>query len=351
LNTIEKMIQSKAYELGYEKCGIIPIQAMEGYAEKFEERIRKVPVSEQFYRQKQGRLIHVLEEYPWAKSVVVVVTHYGKYRIPQPVKDHIGKAYLFDTRIDVNTEEHQNSLVMDQYLQGLGLRTATNLKFGVVGVRWAAMQAGLGIIRRNNFLYTESGSWVRMVAWLTDRDMELRETTNLPQCPKNCNRCIKACPTHSLSEPYTMLPTTCVSFLTTMGGRDLPNESLSRDFENCIYGCDICQDVCPMNRVKWQEVEDFPGLSDLAPTLTPESIMGMDEDFYKEKVQPKFFYLSPDELWKWKVNVLCFMRNNYQEKYKFYIIAACENENIKIREMAQSICDEWSLGKGNAFSV
>jgi epoxyqueuosine reductase len=66
----------------------------------------------------------------------------------------------------------------------------------------------------------------------------------------------------------------------------------------------------------------------------------MKEDFYRAQIQPKFFYLSENELWKWKVNVLCFMRNNYQEKYKPYITAACKNKNEKIREMAQLICSE-----------
>lgn len=160
-NTIEKMIQNKAYELGFEKCGIIPIQAMEGYKEKFEERmqkVKKVPVSEQYYRQRLGRLVNLLEEYPWAKSAVVAVIRYGKYRIPQTVKDYIGKAYLFDTRIDVKTEEYQNGLVMGQYLEDLGLRVATNPKTGIVGMRWAAMRAGLGIyftrIRRDFGCFT-----------------------------------------------------------------------------------------------------------------------------------------------------------------------------------------------------
>lgn len=343
MNSTEKMIQNKAYELGYEKCGIIPVQAMEGYGEKVEERIQKAPASEQFYRKKHGWLADLKEEYPWAKSIIVVVSRYGKYRIPESVKNHIGKHYLTDTRIDVNTKEYQSKLDMDQYLQELGIRIDSDSKFGLVGLRWAAMQAGLGIVRRNNFFYTESGSWVYLGAWLTDREMNLRETTNLPPCPKNCNRCIAACPTHSLSEPYTMLPNSCVSFLTTFGGRDLVQDPLSRNFKSFIYGCDICQDVCPMNRGKWQEYEEFPGLSELAPSLTLENILNMDESFYKEKIQPKFFYLTPEDSWKWKVNVLCFMRNNYQEKYKPAILTACKNENSKVRKMAQSVCDEMGL--------
>ncbi len=85
---------------------------------------------------------------------------------------------------------------------------------------------------------------------------------------------------------------------------------------------------------------NFRVFYELAPQLAPESIMEMDDDFYKQKVQPKFFYLTSEELWKWKVNALCFMRNNYKESYKPYIIAACVNENEKISEMAQLIRSE-----------
>lgn len=264
---------------------------------------------------------------------------YGNYKIPESVRGHIAKAYLFDTRVDTNVKEYQHRLKMEKYLNELGLKAAAK-PFGLVALRWAALQAGIGIIRRNNFLYTQSGSWVQLEAWLTDAEMELRETPDIPPCPEGCSRCREACPTHSLSDAYTMSPTSCISFLTTFGGRDLPSEPLREKFGECIYGCDICQNVCPMNRGKSQEKDDFPGLSDIAPVLTPEKILDMQDDFYKEKIQPKFFYLSPDELWKWKVNVLCFMKNNHQERYQPYIIAACNNEDIRIREMAQSIYSE-----------
>ncbi|QAA32882.1 epoxyqueuosine reductase [Clostridium manihotivorum] len=336
METIEQLIQKKAYELGYEKCGIIPLSMIDGYKEKLDERIKKVPESEQFYKGQQ-RLANPLADYPWAKSVVVMAVPYGKYKVPEQVKGHIAKAYLFDIRLDENAEEYKHNREIEKYMSELGLKVATNQKFGVVGMRWAALQAGLGIVRRNNFFYTKSGSWVHLEAWLTDREMELKETNDLPQCPKSCGKCIAACPTKSLSDSYTMSPTACVSFLTTFGGRDLPNQPLSKTFGSCIYGCDICQDVCPMNKGKWQENEDFPGLEELALSLTPEEIMDMDEEFYRNKIQPKFFYVSPDDLWKWKVNVLNFMRNNYKDSYRPYIIQACQNENGKIVEMATSI--------------
>lgn len=342
MERIAEMIQEKAYELGYEKCGIIPISLMKGYDEKLEERINKIPESKYFY-EGQKRLVNLSVTYPWAKSVVVLTSVYGKYKVPEEVRGKIAKSYLFDIRVDINTKEYQNNRDLEKYMKELGLKVETNEKFGVVGMRWAAVQAGLGIIRRNNFLYTESGSWVHLEAWITDGEMELKETNNVPKCPKGCNRCMSECPTKSLSSPYTMLPNTCISFLTTFGGRNLHQEPLSKTFGTCIYGCDICQDVCPMNIGKWKDEEDFPGLSELVSTLIPENILSMKEEYYREKVQPKFFYLSSEELWKWKVDVLNYMRNNYKKDYEHHIKAACKSEHEKIREMAISICNQLTL--------
>lgn len=337
--SIEKLIQDKAYELGYEKCGIIRIQDLEGYDEHLLERMNKVPASKMFYKN-QSRLMQLSKRYPWAKSVIVAVSHCGRYKVPEHLKDHIGKHYLFDRRTNTESQEFKRSVVMEQFLEDVGLKTDSNRKFGIVGLRWAAMKAGLGIIRKNNFFYTESGSWVELEAWITDRDMELVESTSLPICPEGCSNCIKACPTSSLSSPYTMNPVSCVSFLTTFGGRNLANNPLCKSFETWIYGCDTCQDVCPMNKGKWEEKEDFPGLVKISPYLTPEGILEMNENFYKQNIQPKFFYLTQDELWKWQVNALSYMYNNYQESYKPYVVSACDNENEKVSEMAQFIYSE-----------
>lgn len=348
--SIEQLIEQKALNLGFEKCGIISTDRMKGYNEKFKERLDKVKESEPFY-EGQKRLLKFQSDYPWAKSIIVITIPYSKYNVPEELEGHIGKSYLYDIRIDENSEENKNRNEFERFMESLGLKIAANHKFGIVGMRWAALEAGLGVIRRNNFFYSESGSWVHLEAWITDREMELCHVTDIKPCPSGCNRCVNACPTKSLTEGYTMNPLKCISFLTTFGGRNLHTEPLAEKFGECIYGCDICQDVCPMNHKKWKGGKSFNGLAELASSLTVEGIMNMKEDFYRNRIQPKFFYLTAEELWKWQVNVLNFMNNQYKEDYRELIIKACNSEYEKVREMAEYICRKRRLIIDNSVDI
>lgn len=95
-----------------------------------------------------------------------------------------------------------------------------------------------------------------------------------------------------------------------------------------------------MNHGKWIGDKEFPGLGELAHHLSPEAVLQLDDTYYREKIQPRFFYLKPDELWKWKVNALNFIRNNGAGAYRPNILAACSDENEKVRDMAKRIAEE-----------
>jgi epoxyqueuosine reductase len=334
-------IKSAALNLGYEKCGIIEISDIDGYKERLDERVERVPESKGFY-QGQYRFTQLRNTYPWAKSIVICVRRYGKYHIPEHLKGMIAKYYLVDARKDKNSKDFQDSVKFEEYMQELGLRAETERGFGLVPLRFAAMKAGLGIVRKNNFFYTENGSSVYLDAWLIDKELEAVETPNIRPCSDKCNLCMKACPSASLSEPYTMNPIACVSCVTTFMGRDMTNEKYREQIGNWVYGCDACQDACPMNKNRWQETEEFPNLQELSEQISLEKIIKMDYKFLEEVMQPKFWYIDKSSVWKWKVNAINVMLNDYKEQYREYIMYACNDSNSKVREMA-----EWATKKLN----
>ncbi|WP_315065817.1 4Fe-4S double cluster binding domain-containing protein [uncultured Clostridium sp.] len=339
MNSLALQIKNAALKMGYEKCGIIKMSDIDGYEEKLNERIDKVPQSKGFY-QSQYNFIKAQDIHPWAKSIVICVRKYGKYNIPEHLKGMIAKYYLVDSRKDENSKDFQDSLRFEKYMQDMGIRAETERKFGFTALRFAAMKAGLGRVRRNNFFYTENGSWVYLEAWLIDKELEAIETPNVRPCSEKCNLCIKSCPSASLSEPYTMNPIACVSCITTFMGRDMPNEKYRGEIGDWVYGCDVCQDVCPMNKNRWEETEEFPYLEELSKHISLEKIIKMDYEFLENVMQPKFWYIPKENVWKWKVDAINAMVNNYKEQYKESIYEACKDSHEKVREMA-----EWAINK------
>ena len=339
MGQMEEHIRDKALEMGYEACGIIKISAMSGFEQKLNERIERIPEANPMY-QNYHRFAHPEATYPWAKSIIVCVRSHGKYKVPNNLEGLIGKHYLFDYRTDVLSKDYLNSLRFEAYLRDNGLEVATERRFGVTALRWAGWRAGLGLIRKNNFFYTKSGSWVSLEAWLIDREFECIQETPVKPCPEGCTLCMQNCPTSSLSQPYTMNPSSCVSFLTTFGGSDSTKDKFGTQIGHWIYGCDVCQDVCPFNKSVRGGVEEFPGLTELSQHVSLEKLVSADYSFLENTLQPKFWYIRPSDVWKWKVNAINAMVNYYENKYRECLLNARNDSQPKVREMAQ-----WAIGR------
>ena len=111
--------------------------------------------------------------------------------------------------------------------------------------REAAARSGVGVYGKTTLLITQRfGSWVVLGTLVTDR--ELQTTPPLALDCGSCTLCIEACPTGALDKPGTLDATKCLSYW-TQSAHD-PPEAYREALESQVYGCDICQDVCPWNR-------------------------------------------------------------------------------------------------------
>ncbi|MFP4619887.1 MAG: tRNA epoxyqueuosine(34) reductase QueG [Bacteroidales bacterium] len=131
-----------------------------------------------------------------------------------------------------------------------------------------AQKAGLGWIGKNtNLLTREYGSFIVIGELIIDLELEYDEPIG-DYCG-NCRRCIDACPTGALTGPHRIDASRCISYLTIECRKAIPEEFKGR-FPDWIFGCDICQDVCPWNRKASPTLqEDFnphPDLLSLSPT-------------------------------------------------------------------------------------
>ncbi|MDQ1276736.1 MAG: epoxyqueuosine reductase [Euryarchaeota archaeon] len=141
--------------------------------------------------------------------------------------------------------------------------------------------------------------------------------------------------------PLSMNWGKCIANLTS--GLNSQTEGLRAKMGTWVYGCDVCQNVCPKNKNKWEEKENFIDLSDIAPYLSLESIWNMNEEIFLNVIQPRFWYIGQDGMWIWKCNALRAMANSGEQKYHEYIKEAVENPDQKIRNTALWACQQLGI--------
>ncbi len=342
---MENKIREKALGLGYEDCGIIKVGALAGYGEKLEERIARIPMGEKIYGRFRGYADPTADN-PEIRSIVVAIIPTHRYNVPAEFDGVYGKAYMFDSRTDEGAPFFNIRKEFSAFLENLGLKCMLGDVHGIAPARWAAYQAGLGIIRQNNFFYTGNGSYNYIEMFAIDRELELVRDVKLKNCPENCGKCMKACPTHALCAPYTMSMIGCASFQTNLSanmGMGVPSAETTKQIGGRLYGCDACQDACPFNEGKWTGGEEFPGLGALAPSMRPEGIMEMSYDEIGRTLAPKYWYIRAENLWKWKLNALTVMMNGYSDKYEAPIKLGLVDPNESVRDFSRGVCSKLGI--------
>lgn len=269
LNTIKNELKSVATETGFELAGVAGVGDFPELAH-FPEWIEQGHAGEMKYleardangRLKRASLRHVA---PWARSVIVCATNYNTARpystgSTDPDRGWISRyAWSHQDYHDVvlnrlrRVETKLRTLVLSgsesrdgESFCPVDLRTWCYVDTGPVVERVYAKYAGVGWIGKNTcILNQQMGSWLFLGVILTS--LELEPDLPAPDRCGTCTRCIEACPTNAFPEPYQLDPTRCISYLTIEKRGPIP-EDLREGIGRHVFGCDICQDVCPWNR-------------------------------------------------------------------------------------------------------
>jgi epoxyqueuosine reductase len=180
------------------------------------------------------------------------------------------------------------------------------------------------------------------VAFLVNRDFEPDSPTMENGCPDWCrNACVAACPTRALKGDGTIDPRRCISYLSYYGPGLTPRE-LREPMGVCVYGCDRCQNVCPRN-IPWMS-QDLPRHEKVAARAGDFSLprlLHMDREYFLARVWPRMFYMSPDDIWRWKMNAARAMGNSLDPSYAADLEKAFgDNDDDRVRSMAA-----WALGR------
>jgi epoxyqueuosine reductase len=220
---------------------------------------------------------------PATRSILVVGMNYYSGDFP-PSEGLLGRV----SRYAWGSDYHEVMLErLHQLAHWIDSRTSHPLTYrayvdtGPLLERDLAQQAGLGWIGKNtNLIHPDHGSYFFLGELLLDLDLETDTPSVVDRCG-TCTACLDACPAGALVAPRTLDARRCISYLTIEHRAAIP-ESLRPLLGDRVFGCDICQDVCPWNR-RFARPTDEPAFSPLHATLDLVELLGLDEDAFRAR--------------------------------------------------------------------
>ena len=273
-------LKHRARSLGFDLAGVAPIAAF-AEAEFYPKWLESGYAGEMHYleRQKPARM-DPKSVLPGARSVVVCAVNYNAQ---QPVTRY-DRMRAWVSRYAWGEDYHevlQKKLkLLAQWIEeNASTHTRTYVDTGPLLERVFAKYAGIGWFGKNTCIINEkAGSWLFLGCILTDLEFDV--DAPVPDRCGTCTRCIDACPTGAILEPYVLDSRKCISYSTIELRGGIPGED-RKGIGHHLFGCDICQDVCPWNRkAPYSADSAFQPRPDLFwPEL--QRLLDLDEDEWR----------------------------------------------------------------------
>ena len=276
--SLSEEIRRQALQLGFSKVGIAPAESLADEESRLREWLERGYQGEMKWMERDpAQRADPRKIFPGARSVIVVALNY--YTPPQHEVRTAGgnRRAIVSTASDSDRIEQDSEFSTaltgkvsryawgDDYHEVVGDKLRELLAWikeqwphaeGKVCVdiqptmdkAWAA-RAGLGWIGKHTNLITEEyGSWVFIGELLLNLELDYDKLPMADQCG-SCTLCLDACPTGALVEPYVLNSKLCISHATIESRASEIDPGIANNLEGWLYGCDICQDVCPWNQM------------------------------------------------------------------------------------------------------
>lgn len=285
MNTLQQnthFVKKNALRLGFDYCGIARAQRLEEDAKRLENWLHKGMHGQMQYMEKHFDLrIDPSQLVPGAKSVITVAKNYYPATAQNPELPKISKyAWGKDYHEVIKQELNELLQAIREEIGEVNGRGFVD-SAPVLERTWAA-KSGLGWVGKNgNLINKQSGSFYFIATLITDLELIYDDPMAKDYCG-SCTRCIDACPTDAILPGKVIDGSKCISYF-TIELKDLIPADKKGQFDNWLFGCDTCQDVCPWNRFsrphQEKDFEPLPGLLN----MTADDWEQMTEEHFKKQ--------------------------------------------------------------------
>lgn len=278
-------IKTKALEIGFHGVGIVPADALVSEGVRLKDWLgRGFHGNMAWLEREPEKRSDPRVLFPDVKSIIVLLlNYYTEHRHEETAEQ--GKL----SRYAWGDDYHD---VVKEKLQGLldWIKAENPTAHGKICVDTApmmdkawAVRAGLGWLgKHSNLITTDIGSWVFIGEILLNIELEY-DTQILNDHCGTCTACLDACPTNAIVEPYVVDSRKCISYATIeLRDETLPAEIVANQ-KGWLYGCDICQDVCPWNRFEKPSDEKRFEPRNGETSLPPSEVIDMTHEEYVER--------------------------------------------------------------------
>lgn len=276
--SITEDIKKFAREQGADLIGIAPAHLSNQELEHLKNFIQKGRQGNMKYLENAELRVTPQQLLPGAQSVIVIAVNYYR-EVPQTPKGH-GRIARYAYGRDYHKVLKKILKQMAAYIESRlpNERTYACVDSSPLLEKAFAVKAGLGFIGKNTTLITKKfGSFVLLAEIITTAKLDY-DSEEAGTCG-TCTRCISACPTKAIVAPQELDARRCISYLTIENKEEIPQE-FHKPIGNIIFGCDICQEVCPYNQAfaKPLTLQAFKEVTIAGSSLDLQEILAIDSD-------------------------------------------------------------------------
>jgi epoxyqueuosine reductase len=282
---LTELIRQRACFEGFDKVGIVRCERLDEEGRRLAEWLSRGFHGEMSWMQRDvEKRTSPIEIFPNARSIIVVALNYFTPTKHQNTPN-TGKVSRYAWGDDYHDVVSKKLHALLQWIKEVVPEAEGKVCVDIQPIMdkaWA-VRAGLGWLgKHTNVITPEFGSWVFIGELLLNLELTY-DTDRIEDHCGTCTLCIDACPTDAITEPYVLDSNRCISYATIeLRTPDLP-KTIEENLSGWLYGCDICQDVCPWNRFEQRtsETRFEPRGGNVDAVLT--DVLGLSADEYAQR--------------------------------------------------------------------